>query len=241
MRRSLRRSVGLFRAFRAEQSDPERFYSTLADDTVAVLRAHLDLQGVIALDVGGGAGDLARALAGAGALCSTVEPKWAELRRRGEPPQGSVLASGYELPIRDGAADLVVSSNVLEHVSRPFCLIEEMTRVTRPGGIVWISFTNWLSPWGGHETSPWHYLGGHRAARLYQARYGRPPKNLYGETLYPLSLAAVLAYVARDRDLEVLARLPRYYPSFARGIVEIPCIRELATWNLELLLRRRAC
>ena len=41
----------------------------------------------------------------------------------------------------------------------PMGLIEEMIRVTRPGGLVYLSFTNWYSPWGGHEMSPWHYLG----------------------------------------------------------------------------------
>ena len=33
-RGSLARSVALFRAFRVEQSDPDRFYSLLAADTV---------------------------------------------------------------------------------------------------------------------------------------------------------------------------------------------------------------
>ena len=56
-------------------------------------------------------------------------------------------------------------------------------------GIVFVAFTNWLSPWGGHETSPWHYLGGERAARRYQRRHGEPPKNRYGRSLYPVSVA----------------------------------------------------
>src|SRR6266700_2024506 len=47
----------------------------------------------------------------------------------------------------------------LEHVPDPMGLAEEMIRVTRPGGLVYLSYTNWYSPWGGHEMSPWHYLG----------------------------------------------------------------------------------
>ena len=49
-------------------------------------------------------------------------------------------------------------------------MIDEMVRVTRPGGTVFVSFTPWWSPWGGHETAPWHYLGGEYARRRY-----RPP------------------------------------------------------------------
>ena len=75
---------------------------------------------------------------------------------------------------RDGAVDVCYSSNVLEHVPEPWAMADEMLRVTRPGGTRrTCRFTNWLSPWGGHETSPWHYSGGARAARRY-ARRTRP-------------------------------------------------------------------
>ena len=53
-------------------------------------------------------------------------------------------------------------------------MLAEMARVVRPGGLVYCSYTLWLSPWGGHETSPWHFLGGHRAARRYEQRHGHP-------------------------------------------------------------------
>jgi len=38
--------------------------------------------------------------------------------------------------------------------------------------------------------------------------------------------------------VSVLATLPRYYPSWCRGVVRIPGLREVATWNLLLVLRR---
>ena len=88
-----------------------------------------------------------------------------------------------------GVVDVCFSANVLEHVPDWRAMLAEMVRVTKPGGIIVVSFTNWLSPWGGHETSPWHYLGGDRAARRYQRRHGRPPKNRFGSSLYPVSVA----------------------------------------------------
>jgi hypothetical protein len=117
-------------------------------------------------------------------------------------------------------------------------MLAEMVRVTRPGGIIAVSFTNWLSPWGGHETSPWHYLGGDRAARRYQRRHGRPPKNRFGSSLYPVSVAEALRW-ARSADGAVLDdAVPRYLPAWTRPVLAIPGLREVVTWNLLLVLRR---
>src|SRR5690606_39471967 len=59
--------------------------------------------------------------------------------------------------------DVCYSSNVLEHVPDPWRMAEEMLRVTRPDGVVFLSYTVWFGPWGGHETAPWHFLGGRHA------------------------------------------------------------------------------
>ena len=60
-RPSLRRSVDLFRAFRVEQTDPDRFYGALAADSVALLRRWSTLDGATVLDIGGGPGYFADA------------------------------------------------------------------------------------------------------------------------------------------------------------------------------------
>lgn len=239
-KRTLRRSLGLFRGFRFEQSDPDRFYGLIASDAAAMLADHMPLAGALVLDIGGGAGYFTEAFRAAGATCFVAEPDMAELSWRGERPRGAVIADGYLLPFRRGAADLVVSSNVLEHVARPYEMIDELTRLARPGGLVWVSFTNWYGPWGGHETSPWHYLGGERALRRFEVKKARAPKNKYGSSLFAVHVGPTLRYVRSHPLLDVVEAGPRYHPSFARGIIRIPGLRELATWNLELLLRRRS-
>ena len=130
-----------------------------------------------------------------------------------------MLADGYWLPVRDGGADICFSSNVLEHVSDPIGLIGEMVRVTRPGGLIYLSFCNWYSPWGGHEMSPWHFLGPRFAERRYRRRHGREPKHLVGRTLYPVHIGPTLRLVrslpgVRDRRRPA-ALLPTLVP--ARG------------------------
>lgn len=236
--RGLRRSVRLFRAFRVEPSQPEVFYSLLAADAVGQLSGYGPLDGRIVLDVGGGAGYFGTAVRARGAEYFLVEPDRRELAARGEVSPGTVVGDGYWLPFRDGAVDICFSSNVLEHVPDPGGLLDEMIRVTRPGGLIYVSFTNWYSPWGGHETSPWHYLGGDYAARRYTRRHGKPPKNRYGRTLFPVHIGQTLRLVRRRPDAELVDALPRYHPRPARVLVHIPGLRELFTWNLLLVLRK---
>jgi SAM-dependent methyltransferase len=235
---TLARSVRLFGAFRREQADPAGFYDLMARDTVAQLAAYTALDGATVIDVGTGSGFFARELAAAGARCTGIDHDLGELAAHGAPAGNTLVASALALPFRTGSADVCFSSNVLEHVPDPWRMAGEMVRVTRPGGVVYLSFTNWLSPWGGHETSPWHYLGGGRAARRYERRHGRPPKNRFGESLHAVSVAAALAWARSCREVQVLDAIPRYLPRWAEGIVRVPGLREVVTWNLVLILRK---
>jgi SAM-dependent methyltransferase len=231
--------VELFRAFRVEQTDPARFYGLLAQDSVALVSRHQGLHGARVLDVGAGPGYFGDAFRAAGARYASVDSDLAELRSRRQPWRGAVLGLGQQLPVRGACVDVAFSSNLLEHVRDPFAVWEELIRVTCPGGYVVTAFTNWLSPWGGHETSPWHYLGGQRAAARYQQVQGHPAKNQFGQSLFDLSVRDALAWVERRADLEVVEARPRYLPRWAAGVVRIPGVRELATWNLFVVARRR--
>ena len=237
-RSGLLRSVRLFRMFLAEQSDPEKFYAYLAEDAVQQVAEHCELDGRTVVDVGGGGGWFTAAFRARGAACYLFEPDPDELNSRSTPPAGAVIADGYWLPVGDGAADVVFSSNVLEHVPDPMGLAEEMIRVTRPGGLIYLSYTNWYSPWGGHEMSPWHYLGPRVAARRYTRRYQREPKHTVGVNLFPVHIGPVLRAMAARPDIEIVTARPRYYPRWCRPLVWIPGLREVASWNLLLIARR---
>jgi SAM-dependent methyltransferase len=236
---TLSRSVTLFRAFLREQSDPDLFYGVLAADSVSQLAEHVGLDGATVLDVGGGPGYFADAFRCAGATYIGLEPDVGEMAARGEPQPGTIRASGEALPVRTASVDVCYSSNVLEHVRSPWTMTAEMVRVTRPGGTIFLSFTPWLSPWGGHETAPWHYLGGHVAARRYRRRTGHEPKNRFGESLFPVSVGAALRWARRCPDVDVVAAYPRYHPWWAAWVVRVPGLREVVSWNLVVVLRRR--
>jgi hypothetical protein len=114
-----------------------------------------------------------------------------------------------------------------------------MVRVTRPGGLVFISYTVWFGPWGGHETAPWHFLGGHRARRRYTRRHGHEPKNKFGESLFRVTVRDGVSWARRQTAAEVVDLTPRYNPGWSRWLVHVPVLRELVTWNLVIVLRKR--
>jgi SAM-dependent methyltransferase len=239
----LRRSVELFSAFRHEQDDPDRFYSLLSSDSVAQLASFHDVAGGVVVDVGGGPGYFRDDFTRRGATYIVVDPDLDELSIRGRPGPLCVQGDGMALPLRSGSVDVCFSSNALEHVPDPERFADEMVRVTRPGGLIYLAYTNWLSPNGGHETKPWHLIiGGHRAAQRYARRTGHRPKNDFGRSLFAVSAARMLRWADRaveQGQVELVSRLPRYHPSFARGVIELPGVRELAAWNVLIVLRRR--
>ncbi|MFI1409248.1 class I SAM-dependent methyltransferase [Streptomyces sp. NPDC020707] len=234
---SLRRSLTLFRAFRHEQEDPEGCYSLLARDAADQVEAYDGpVKGRTVVDVGGGGGYFTEEFQRRGAHGYLFEPDPRELGPN--PPGGSVVADGYLLPLADGVADVCFSSNVLEHVADPQTFLSEMVRVTRPGGLIYVSFTNWLSPWGGHEWAPWHYLGADRARARYRRRTGRPAKHTLGENLFAVHIGPTLRQVRARDDVTVVSARSRYWPFLAQAVARAPGLREFATWNLLLILRR---
>lgn len=233
---SLRRSLALFRAFLREQRDPGRCYTLLARDAADQVEAYEPVAGRTVVDVGGGAGYFTAEFRRRGARAYLFEPDAGELGAR--PADGAVLADGYLLPLADGVADVAFSSNVLEHVDDPATFLSELVRVTRPGGLIYVSFTNWYSPWGGHEWAPWHYLGADRAVARYRRRTGRAAKHTLGENLFAIHVGPTLRQVRARADVSVLSARSRYWPFLAAAVPRVPVLREVATWNLLLLLRR---
>jgi SAM-dependent methyltransferase len=241
-RATLARSVRLLGEFRFEQSDPARFYGALADDTVALVTALIggEPTGLTLLDVGGGPGYFAAAFEEAGLAYVGVEPDAAEMHAgpAGEAGAGTfVRASGMALPFADDAVDVCLSSNVAEHVPDPWRMGREMLRVTRPGGLVVLSYTVWLGPFGGHEMGLTHYLGGARAAERYTRKHGRRPKNDYGSSLFAVSAAEGLAWAESTGML--VAAFPRYHPRWAWWMTHVPVLREFLVSNLVLVLQPR--
>jgi SAM-dependent methyltransferase len=137
-----------------------------------------------------------------------------------------------------GRYDVVICSNVLEHLAKPDRLLAGLGDLLASDGVCYLSWTNWLSPWGGHEFSPFHYLGARRGHRVYDRLVGKPRKHTPFVNLFPTSISQVLRQVRRVPSLRLLAAAPRYYTELA-GLLRIPVLREFVAWNCALLLARR--
>jgi 2-polyprenyl-3-methyl-5-hydroxy-6-metoxy-1,4-benzoquinol methylase len=115
------------------------------------LAEHIELRGCDALDIGAGSGGLSIALAEAGCRVRAIEPdpvrfQWAKTRTEGHGVEVDLSdAAGETLPFPDESFDLVTLDSVLEHVQDPLRVIEEVSRVLRPGGIAYLVTPNKLS------------------------------------------------------------------------------------------------
>lgn len=137
-----------------------------------------------------------------------------------------------------GRYDLVICSNVLEHLAKPRQLIDSIQRLLLPGGGFYLSWTNWLSIWGGHEFSPFHYLGARRGHLIYDRIVGRKRKHTPYQNLFPTTIGGVLKMIRQNPALRIHCMAPRYFTEFS-FIMHVPMLREFLTWNCAILIGKR--
>ena len=189
---------------------------------------------VSVLDLGCGFGDIGGGLAKRGCQVMMadddcfVSPEYAHLPFRQFNIDREELASL-------GRYDLVIFSNVLEHLAKPRRVLNSLQDVLNDGGRFYLSWTNWLSPWGGHEFSPYHYFGPRLGCRLYDKLVGKPRQHIMFESLFPTHIGSVLRAIRANPHIRIARIVPRYYPELA-FLVRLPIIREFLTWNCAILL-----
>jgi SAM-dependent methyltransferase len=236
----LERAQTLWRLYRNEPQQPEPFYRMLAAETVRDLeRRYGSLAGRTILDLGCGPGYYTDAFRAAGARVLPLDGAFIELDLAGDPPPGAVLADAGRTPLADASVDGAFCSNLLEHTPDATPIVAEMERVLKPGGWGYLSWTNWYSPHGGHFMSPYHLLGTRLGPRVYERLKGPPPKHRYGETLWAVHIGPTLRLVGGHESLEIESVEPRYWP-WARPVMKVPGVREVAAWNCVIRTRKRA-
>lgn len=222
----------LLRLFLREKSDPNPFYRQLAERTIGELRR--ELQGRRILDLGCGHGHDTLALRAAGADAVALDLKTTNL----DPALDEVVRGDARLlPFADASFDGVFCSNLLEHTPAVAPVLAEIERVLKPQGWAWISWTNWYSPWGGHEIVPLHFLGPRRGYDAWVRLFGVPRVNVPYDELWPTHIGPVLKLLDRQTGLRLVDAKPRYWPS-QRWLLKIPVLREVATWNCVLEVQR---
>ena len=102
---------------------------------------------------------------------------------------------------------------------------------------MYVSYTVWLSPYGGHETSPWHFLGGNYARRRFEKKTGKAPENIYGESMFACYVAPILKIAKQLQNVEIIRVEARNLPTWMRWVISVPLLNEVLTQNLALTFR----
>jgi len=100
-------------------------------------------------------------------------------------------ADAHHLPFKDDIFDIIRLDSVFEHLKEPEIALSECRRVLKSGGLLFISFPLFYSPYGGHIDDyikiPWfHVLPDKFVCRIIRRRKSKPGlvTTSYVERLY---------------------------------------------------------
>ena len=122
-----------------------------------VLEYLVPVEGKRVLEVACGRGGFATVLGSRGAMVCGADFSAAALRIAGQKASHGnrrssrielSQADAHHLPFASGAFDLVVSCETIEHLINPFAAIQEMARVCKPGGTLYLTTPNYLNLMG---------------------------------------------------------------------------------------------
>ncbi len=221
--------------------DDDWFYRLQATDALRWINSHHPIrQHDEALDLACGCGifgDELRKMAGCRVLFSDHHPSLRDYLVPGA--DFRVLSIGNEPISNLGQFDLVLTSNILEHLPDGAAFIREAHTALKVGGVMYLSWTNWFSPWGGHDFSPLHYLGPRLGPWIYdRLRPGRRQHFPFAG-LWPTHIGRTIGLIRQNPNLRIIAIAPRYYTEFA-FLMKIPVLREFLAWNCAILVERIA-
>lgn len=210
----------------------------------------VSLQGKRMLDLGSGVGGYSLEFARVAESLISVDlmqphrPESEGLRLR------QINGNALRVPLRSESMDFVFCASLIEHVPDPAALMKEIQRVLRPGCVAYVSFPPYYSPPGGHEFTPYHYLGEKLALKLvprkravaewvrtmYSANEDATAFNdLYaGWGLYRMTIGKMRRIIT-ETGFESLDMSTRYMPVSA---IRWPVLNEFLTWHAQFLVRK---
>ena len=236
----VRRSVHLFKLFRQEQVDPDRFYHYLAADTLRQVRQYVHPVGAPRSISAGDRATRARRSVRPAPTAWWSTTAWPNSDCTSASRARHCKAMVNRCRSRRLRARIVHSSNVLEHVPDWEAMLTKMARVPN---------RQWCRLFELHElvlTVGWSrdvaVPSPRRQARgrARHAQIWRASEERVRCEPVRLDIAQVMRWFRNRSDVEVLWVGPRYLPEWMRWVAHTPAIREVVTWNLVIVFRRRA-
>lgn len=148
------------------------------------------------LIIGCGQGDELRLLS-ASAVAFDLSRMAVRSAREIAPANSYLQADGMNLPFGDHVFDLVIASEVIEHILQPEKLLAEIRRVLRPHGTVVLTTPNWISLFG--------------LARWAGETLLRRPLTSDNQPVDRWTAPAALVNLLRAADFEVVGRRGAWY------------------------------
>ncbi len=115
----------------------------------------------------------------------------AKINKRGF---NAICGNALDLPFEDNVSDFTVSNGVIHHTRDPFKAFQELARITKPGGYI---FVNVYNCWNPH-----HYIV-HKATYPFRYFYWNISKKIV-DVIYPIAKIFIqpLAYLTMRRFLD---------------------------------------
>lgn len=197
--------------------DYQAMQVTLARRMISQLRQMgVDLGSASVLEVGAGAGGYSRVLHQACGAFVASDVNRAEVFEHSAIP--FEFFNVMETPRLSQTFDLVICASLIEHVEHPRVALENIRRLLKPGGKIFLTFPPFYSLWmlGGHRFKPFHFLGEKLAVRLYNWRHPQTKVRDYRTCggnygLFPLRIARVRRLL-EDSGFRILKQYDRHLP-----------------------------
>ena len=135
---------------RATLGHPSQVWTRGLERRLEIMRRHVDLEDKSILDIGCGVGAFVRRLREFSSRVAGIDVDRERVTEGGKAVPDLALAVGERLPFADGAFDVILLHEVLEHVTDDQATLREANRLLRPGGRVVIFCPNRLYPFETH-------------------------------------------------------------------------------------------
>ena len=151
----------------------------------------------------------------------------------------TVIARADRIPFDDNTFDFVICRGVLEHIplDQQQLSVNEIHRVTRPGGLCHITIPPWYNPHAGHQLKPFHVLPFRVAKFLRKLIFRKSiPGGSYADVgLYPVTFRR-MSRLIRSSGFAVLATRDTHLR--LHFLTQLPLVRELAVPAASFILRK---